>query len=96
MTMKSKLLAGTILGVAAFASAPAHAQAQADMQKQIDALTQQIQDLQLTLGNKVSKVEKTQAEAPQWTFNNARPVITSAESSSKSILTIFFISFSCS
>lgn len=79
MTMKSKLLAGTILGVAAFASAPAHAQAQADMQKQIDALTQQIQDLQLTLGNKVSKVEKAQAEAPQWTFNNNRPVVTSAD-----------------
>jgi len=79
MTMKSKLLAGTILGAFAFSIAPAHADAQADMQKQIDALNQQIQDLQVTLGNKVNKVEKAQAEAPQWTFNNARPVVTSAD-----------------
>jgi len=79
MTMKSKLLAGTILGAFAFSIAPAHADAQADMQKQIDALNQQIQDLQVTLGNKVNKVEKAQAEAPQWTFNNTRPVVTSAD-----------------
>ena len=83
MTFKNALLAGTVLGVAALYGVPANAQtqssapaaSQAQLQAQIDDLSQQLDDLKVRLGSQIGEVRKAQAEAPTVTLANGRPTI---------------------